>query len=393
MRAASVPPPKRRLHQLDGLRAVAVLLVLVHHSASSTIRDTLALHGLRALGELFFRTTASGVELFFVLSGVVLLRPYLRGERRLDTGAYARRRLERIAPPYLAAWLLAGAVTAFTTAWPSWFSAHLARFSWRGWLSQAFVLRFTDVLYNDAWWSLAIEVLFYVVAPLVVVAWSVRRLRTWHGLVALAVAAAGATALLAAVRVDHPPLAMLYSLGAYASCFLGGVLVARFDLPGRTIAVLAAVGLAWILVALRLPWLNHHVGYGLLYTAVVQRLIASEGSGRRLLASDLAVWLGERSYSLFLVHVSVFQLVDHVTALVIPARSATFLTVTRLVGFPAAFLAAMALFTLVERRFARGLVTAGRFWPPLGRAPVAGPVPAPRAAGGAPKKEAPLPAR
>src|SRR5512142_3099119 len=101
MHSQSVPALKRRFHQLDGLRAVAVLLVLVHHSASSTIRDSLALHGLRVVGELFFRTTASGVELFFVLSGVVLLRPYLRGDRRLDAPVYAKRRLERIAPPYV----------------------------------------------------------------------------------------------------------------------------------------------------------------------------------------------------------------------------------------------------------------------------------------------------
>jgi peptidoglycan/LPS O-acetylase OafA/YrhL len=367
MHARSVQASKRRFHQLDGLRAVAVLLVLVHHSASSTVRDTLALHRLPMLGTLLFRTTASGVELFFVLSGVVLLRPYLRGERPLDVAVYARRRLERIAPPYLAAWLLAGAVTALATALPSWFSAHLAHFTWRAWLSQAFVLRFTDVLYNEAWWSLAVEVLFYFVAPLVVLACSARRLHAWQGLVALAVAAAGASALMAAVTVDHLPLAMLYSLGAYASCFCGGVLVARFDLSRRATAILVAVGLAWIATAAWLPWLNFHVGYGLLYTGVVQRVIAADG--RRILASDIAVWLGERSYSLFLVHVSVFQLVDHAAALVMPGRSAAFLVVTRLVGIPGAFLTAMALFTLVERRFARGLVTAESFWPPHAHAP------------------------
>ncbi len=371
-------PGRHRLHQLDGLRAVAALLVIVHHSASSSVRETLTLHGHPALGLLFYATTQSGVELFFVLSGVVLLRPYVRGERALDVRSYFRRRLERIAPPYLGAWLLAGAAAAVWTATPSWFSAHLHPFTVRTWLAQAFIVRFQDVLFNDAWWSLAVEVLFYVLAPLVVVLWSARRLRLGAGFAVLALVMAASTFIAAAARVDHLPLAMLYSLGVYASCFCGGVLVARFDVSPRAAAGLCAAGVAWILAAAWVPWLNIHVGYGLLYTGVVQRLVASVRPG--FISSPLAVWLGERSYSLFLVHVSVFQLVDHAAAHLIARRSAMWLVVTRVVGLPAALLVAMLLFWVVERRFARGLVTADAFWPRPGRGVGAGagaaPVPA-----------------
>ncbi len=375
-------PGRPRLHQLDGLRAVAALLVIVHHSASSSVREALALHGHPVLGLLFAATTQSGVELFFVLSGVVLLRPYVRGERALDVRSYFRRRVERIAPPYLGAWVFAGAAAAIWTATPSWFSAHLHPFTLRTWLAQAFIVRFQDVLFNDAWWSLAVEVLFYVFVPLVVVLWASRRLVSRAGYAALALAVAASTLVAAAVRVDHPPLAMLYSLGVYASCFCGGVLIARFDLSPRAAAGLCAAGAVWILTAAQLPWLNIHVGYGLLYTGVVQRLIASARPGA--IASPFAVWLGERSYSLFLVHVTVFQLVDHAAAHLIARRSAMWLLVTRVVELPAALLAAMLLFWLVERRFARGLVTADAFWPRLGRpaAPVAGAAPVPAAARG-----------
>jgi peptidoglycan/LPS O-acetylase OafA/YrhL len=361
-----VDPSKARprLHQLDGLRAVATLLVLAHHSVSEGVRRALAARGHAALGELAFHTTASGVELFFVLSGVVLLRPYLRGEREMRASTYFARRGERILPPYLGAWLFSGAVTALLTLTPTWYTESRPRFTLRGWLSQAFILRFTDVLYNEAWWSLAVEVLFYACVPLVVAAWAWRRLDLRVGLGALAVAATGSALLPLVAETEHAPWAMLYSLGVYASCFCGGVLVARLDLPRRAALALCAAGAAIVVAAAWHPWVNHHVGYGLLYTGIVQRLTA-RSDYRGALTSPLFVWMGERSYSLFLVHVTVFQLASNVAAHAWPGKSGAYFLATRLLGIPAAFLAAMVLFTVVERRFARGLVTAGAFWPPL----------------------------
>jgi peptidoglycan/LPS O-acetylase OafA/YrhL len=368
---------------------VAALLVLVHHSASSSIKGALSLHGHPALGTIFFWTTGSGVELFFVLSGVVLLRPYVRRERDLDVAAYFRRRVERLMPPYLGAWALAGLVVALAGWTPSWFSSetHMPAFTWSGWLGQAFILRFRDTLYNDAWWSLAVEVLFYVLVPLVVLASAARRLRLGQALIGLALAAAFSSAVTALFSVEHLPLAMFYSLGAYASCFCGGILIARFDLPQAVPRVLCGLGVLWVLAAAAVwPQLNGHVGYGLFYTGLVQRALAA-GQRQSLLSTPLAVWLGERSYSLFLVHVSVFQLVDHAAAHAWTWRSSAYLLATRLVGLPLSLLIAMVLFTLVERRFARGLVTSHRFWPPVGAAAWR---PIPARSSGAP---APVPGR
>ena len=54
---------------------------MFHHLFSKKNKTWLTNHGLPYLGKLLLQTTGSGVELFFVLSGVVLLRPYLRGRR------------------------------------------------------------------------------------------------------------------------------------------------------------------------------------------------------------------------------------------------------------------------------------------------------------------------
>ena len=75
------------------------------------------------------------------------------------------------------------------------------------------------------------------------------------------------------------------------------------------------------------------------------------------------IWLGERSYSLFLIHFSVFYLVDNLSAHLSTHRGMAYGLLSRGIGVPLAFLAAMTLFYFVERRQARGLVTANMFWP------------------------------
>jgi peptidoglycan/LPS O-acetylase OafA/YrhL len=89
------------------------------------------------------------------------------------------------------------------------------------------------------------------------------------------------------------------------------------------------------------------------------------GAWARALSSPIMVWTGERSYSLFLIHFTVFAGVNYAVSWFIPGRTATYFALTRLLGVSGAVLAAMVLFHLVERRFARNLVTDRYFWPRL----------------------------
>jgi len=77
------------------------------------------------------------------------------------------------------------------------------------------------------------------------------------------------------------------------------------------------------------------------------------------------VWLGERSYSLFLFHFTAFAAVNWAVSLISPDKDLGYFFVTRFVGISIAFLGAMLIFHFVERRFARNLVTADQFWPPI----------------------------
>ncbi len=134
------------LPQLDGLRAVAILMVFLHHAY--------------AVPMLW-----SGVDLFFILSGYLITNILLRDSRRLSFGKllghFYLRRAQRILPAYGLAILL---IALFSTQ------------NWsRLWPFYAFFLQ--NVPYAFHWvgfgpliplWSLAVEQHFYLVWPFLV---------------------------------------------------------------------------------------------------------------------------------------------------------------------------------------------------------------------------------
>jgi peptidoglycan/LPS O-acetylase OafA/YrhL len=354
-----------RRHQLDGLRGVAIILVVALHSVAEFGQRVFNRAHLQYVGDGFVATLYSGLELFFVLSGVVILAPYLRGTKVFRARSYLTRRARRLWPPYLVALLFGGIVIFTARAHLTWYSAQqLPRFSVGRWAAQLAIVNFGWTAFNGAWWSLTLEVVFYVLVPVLLIVLA----RTWtpRGSKALlaAVAVAAAASLFFAVTPARIDPGGLVQLGfAFLPCFALGMAVARFDPSARTGAILVAIGVAGVLIALADKSLNVHAPFGLLWAGVV--VVATNGSSplRAWLAGRHLVWLGERSYSLFLVHFSVFYLIDYLLSLREPGRTALFDLLSRAIGLPLALLAAMTLFWVVERRQARGLVTADAFWP------------------------------
>ena len=157
----------RRIPELDGLRGIAILLVLYYHYFESAPLPSY----LASLGRL----TWSGVDLFFVLSG------FLVGGILLDvrlTPHYFKtffiRRAHRILPLYalvcLLFWLIGGNFVdynqpfywLFSNPWP-WYA--YATFT------QNFFMT-ADGTLGPAWlgatWSLAVEEQFYLTLPLLI---------------------------------------------------------------------------------------------------------------------------------------------------------------------------------------------------------------------------------
>jgi len=155
------------LGYVDGLRAIAVLSVLVFH-------------GFLGDGQTLPQRVlcySRGVDLFFVISGFCLAFPFLArpGRLKLDKAIYGRfllRRLSRIAPPYYVA-LCAFAILGMTAfGFPSadhpaaglGFSVHAAR----EFLADAVFLIPRVPLHNIAFWTLGIEARWYLLCPLLI---------------------------------------------------------------------------------------------------------------------------------------------------------------------------------------------------------------------------------
>ncbi|RCS93539.1 acetyltransferase [Brachybacterium alimentarium] len=161
-------PRPARVPTLDGLRAIAVLLVVAYHVAPVAVPSGLL-----------------GVDVFFVLSGYLitsgLLRERARG--RVDLVGFWRRRARRILPPLLLLLLVIGTLLLIVRGDASVrFGAQLL--SGLGFVSNwaqissgedYFAQHSPPVLQNL--WSLAVEEQFYLVWPLVllVILWAARR--------------------------------------------------------------------------------------------------------------------------------------------------------------------------------------------------------------------------
>ncbi len=143
---------------LEGLRALAALMVVVHHAAS--------LAGPEHTPD-FVRVPAqvmdSGVAVFFVLSGFLIYRPiavaHQAGEAPAPWSGFWWRRLLRLVPAYWVALTFFWALGSF----------NLGHDWWRYYLFAQIYSRTTALGGLVQAWSLCTEVTFYLVIPL----WSV----------------------------------------------------------------------------------------------------------------------------------------------------------------------------------------------------------------------------
>jgi peptidoglycan/LPS O-acetylase OafA/YrhL len=158
-----------RLPYLDGLRAVAVLAVVLCHAAKYTM-------DIRTLSFRVLYEGAHGVDLFFVISGVCLSYPVLRrlSERErasFNVGGFFARRIIRIFPPYWIAFALVWASTAllvhagYQAPWPTIKMPNLPYA-----LQQLVLLARGDDLVGS-FWTLSVEFRWYLAFPLLLWLW------------------------------------------------------------------------------------------------------------------------------------------------------------------------------------------------------------------------------
>jgi len=160
-------PLSLRLGYIDGLRAIAALGVLVYHAGMAPRPGRPPDDSLLGRSFLF---GAHGVDLFFVISGFCLAYPYLgrlrkTGALAFDAAEFGARRLVRILPPYY----LAIAIFAIV------FSAlglHSPGLTPLALVQQVFFLD-KDLSYlSNVFWTLAVELRWYVAFPFLLYTYS-----------------------------------------------------------------------------------------------------------------------------------------------------------------------------------------------------------------------------
>ncbi len=362
-------PSPARYAYVDGLRGFAAAWVVLFHlwnrfypglsTQSRPLPDGPPGDPLAALSLFAFGFGYSGVTLFFVLSGLCIHLPQARrGVYRVAPGEFAARRFKRLYPAYLAS--IAFAVLAL--ALPKLLLAAGGRsFDWwaevhaRDALINAAFLQQVwpeSLEFNGVYWTLVYEVQFYTAYPALL--WCLRR----AGLVPVGVILFACEVAFASV----PPPVPCFFLAKYFEWFLGVVaaeVLARN--PARVSAVAAAVGAvaglgggacaAFVPAVYPVRDLLFAGGY---FSLV---LLAARGRGPVAAAFNWRslAWLGAFSYSLYLVHVPVIDLVwvglDRVAA----ARSGS-PAVARwlsLAAVPASVAVAYVFYRLFERPFLR----------------------------------------
>lgn len=166
----------------------------------------------------------TGVTLFFVISGFLLSRPFLAeagGGERVDRRRYFRRRVLRIMPLYIVGVAVASIVCARQPV-------HLLR----GLPYLLFLNSFSGTVirlwpHSDVWWSLATEVQFYLLLPLLPLV--LRQRWRWVGVISIYIVAY-----------------LLLAAGVFSFSTSNGQALLWQSIFGRGPLFALGIGLAWI---------------------------------------------------------------------------------------------------------------------------------------------------
>ena len=313
----------RYIPAIDGLRAVAVVAVMLYHLGFSWIPG----------GFL-------GVDLFFVISGYVITRLLLDSIARsggLDLRAFYKARIRRLIPP------LAFMIIATSIYIGIWAPETMRRFvtdspfALLGGMNWWLVFRHTDYFDSIArppllqhTWSLGVEAQFYLVWPLILLLvlryFGKNRI---PGAALFIAAVSGIALLVVSFQVDAASASQIshvyfgtdtHSIGL----FLGAALAVSWipqnlkeSVNQRAQDFIDGIGIfGFIGMIATFLFINENdptlykLAFplaGLFGCAIITSIVHPASRFAPILSSKVMVWIGERSYAIYLWHWVVFQ--------------------------------------------------------------------------------------
>ena len=329
----------RRVTGIDGLRGLAVLVVVIYHFFGDAMPG----------GFL-------GVDMFFVLSGFLITSLLVRERAvtgRIDLKDFWRRRVRRILPAAVAVLVMVTALAGMVGGDPAvglvaqFFGTLAFVNNWVQVAESASYFADSGVQIFAHYWSLAVEEQFYVIWPLLFVALTANRFVRKHIRWFIAAMIVGSFCwMLYLYDPAQDPTRVYYGTDTHSFGLLLGVMLAltatttvgnpdadswpRERVPlRRTASWVGVIALIGLIAMVLLVHDTHPFTYrgGLLLasvlTAIVLATVVHEaGPVNKIMNLRFMRWLGERSFSLYLWHWPVIILLEqliHNLALTVPA--------------------------------------------------------------------------
>lgn len=355
-----------RIPELDGVRGIAILLVLIWHYLQNQIRAEVGsplAYFKQAIGFSW-----SGVDLFFVLSGFLIAGILLdnRGKPHYFKTFYVRR-ICRIFPLY---YLNLGLFVLFIALGFNQLPAFRSLFDGNNvplWSYFAFMQNILMATHNSAganWlsvtWSLAVEEQFYLFFPFLIRFFPVARLPLFFlWIIAMAVY----------MRVSLPGLSAYINTLWRADALMAGALLAylvrgpvflerarQFRLLILMAFILIAGAVVWVTLQghLRLGGPLTHLSLAILYSLfILLALLSRDGLPGKWLRNRLLIWLGTISYGVYILHTGISRLVHALVRNASPSMASWSDAATTLLALMVTLLMAHLSYYWFERKFIR----------------------------------------
>ncbi len=321
--APETAPAGPHLDYLDGMRALAALYVVLSHATNYfALLDSTP---PRIIGFFlrFFSRGPYAVDVFIVLSGFCLMLPVLKNGGKLRGGAWQffQRRAWRILPPYYLAMafsLLLIALFIDKTTGSIWDNA--LPVSAKSVITHLLLVHDAfkeDNSINYVFWSIAVEWRIYFLFPLLLLVWKPRNALAFTLLISLF-----SCALYLVLRRSLGFTLTAHYIGLFCVGMLGASIAFSPDAafsklknwPWLFISLFFALGFIflpgvklWQGRILPVQLVDYLVG---LWTIALLIAVAKapQSSWHRLLSWKPLTWLGTFSYSIYLIHAPLLQI-------------------------------------------------------------------------------------